>query len=791
MPGRKKRIVKSEGSSQSSIANWLASGSNPTMGHSTGAVNRETQASRMRLVADSNPVRLKHTIFSGSSSLSSAPSEPSTPLRRSSRIRASATPAPIPAPSFAGRPTRVLMPQTPPRMPPGIKAPSPLRDKPRRSSPPCFWTADDYCDPSDTDEVPSSQKDDAEPAEEDIETLESIPIFHMSSPPTSLSSEEPPTPAITTPPLPLSPDSKARHIVAEIRAKARTTASFNSPPLKRSHSPLDDSDSDALPDADFFFGNKEPPSKRRASTTPSPQQQRRLAGKSKPKSPKITTAKPKPAHNPFAAIRRERALREKREESDGSYQGVIAAADAALLRDPDATFDEGCSQDAIAALDQLAESGFAAEAELVRKARITRGNSFWGAFGNGGEAASDLLVRFPQDIGPLLNTKKAKRIWNWIEERMNVQDYATVEHILDTNLVQIAFSDPQEHTVLDLDIQLTYFPVALSPSSSLPLSASRQALLLIQRLANSEAQDRVAIHVARSALRAGPPGDGVHIGHSILNSMQCEPNETSFVAPGRTQTCSRIWLCANLLKGLNRTKQIFPVLGVLCLLGLDPALDVMTRFDIAETAELWACKAETTEAQLDICSQLVNAFSELPIQQKRDMVLKVLRGTRPVGVVLCMWLATAFLDGEGMKDVNVRTYRSPPPLERIIEYAHTLHITPDTNYPDLLAAAQLLDIALWDVAALVEGERGEGRIVKYQPGVPVNSMVMDVIDKLAELHGRILDARAADLERTRTKAYLQTLQVRLGWDLIEAARSGQKKAKTIKEIWGKPKQVVV
>lgn len=134
------------------------------------------------------------------------------------------------------------------------------------------------------------------------------------------------------------------------------------------------------------------------------------------------------------------------------------------MRDPDATFDEGCSQDAIAALDQLAESGFAAEAELVRKARITRGNSFWGAFGNGGEAASDLLVRFPQDIGPLLNTKKAKRIWNWIEERMNVQgtyahiavspsnhclDYATVEHIFDTNLVQIAFSDPQEHTVLE------------------------------------------------------------------------------------------------------------------------------------------------------------------------------------------------------------------------------------------------------------------------------------------------------------------------------------------------------
>jgi hypothetical protein len=82
-------------------------------------------------------------------------------------------------------------------------------------------------------------------------------------------------------------------------------------------------------------------------------------------------------------------------------------------------------------------------------------------------------------------------------------------------------------------------------------------------------------------------------------------------------------------------------------------------------------------------------------------------------------------------------YLSRPPLERIIAYTLTLHITSDTNYADLLAAAQLLDIALWDIAALVETERSEGRVVKYQPGVPVNSMIMDVIDKLAEVHGRI------------------------------------------------------
>jgi hypothetical protein len=268
MAGRKKDLAKSSSVSQSSITSWFSTRSNPpsSTDRRTGdMVEAESRAARKRLVGggtDSNPRRLKHTTSFGSSNLSSAPpSEPGTPLRRSTRIRA--TPTPTPIRTFASKPIRVLMPQTPPRMPPGIKAPSPLRDKPRRTSPPCFWTADDYCDPSDTDEVPSSQKDDAEPIEDDIETLQSIPIFHMSSPPTSLSSEEPPTPALATPPRPLSPDSKARHIVAEIRAKARVAASSNSPPLKRSHSPSDDSDSDALPDAGFFFGNKEPPYKRR------------------------------------------------------------------------------------------------------------------------------------------------------------------------------------------------------------------------------------------------------------------------------------------------------------------------------------------------------------------------------------------------------------------------------------------------------------------------------------------------------------------------------------------------
>jgi hypothetical protein len=83
---------------------------------------------------------------------------------------------------------------------------------------------------------------------------------------------------------------------------------------------------------------------------------------------------------------------------------------------------------------------------------------------------------------------------------------------------------------------------------------------------------------------------------------------------------------------------------------------------------------------------------------------------------------------------------SHPPLNRINSYAHTIHITPQTNYSDLLHIAQLLDIAMWDIWALVQSERNAGRSVKYQAGVPIDSTIADVIGHLTDIHGRICES---------------------------------------------------
>ncbi|KAJ1311471.1 hypothetical protein OPQ81_009959 [Rhizoctonia solani] len=784
MAGRRKNTEKSSSSSQMALTSYFSL-SQHSVNRTPGRTGNRVESGKRLDEPDSNRPLLTTKISLGSSSLSSLDlhdSDPPTPFRRSSRLRASATPGPTATPipkrqrvlhhcdiatSVAEHRHRAIGPQT-------IIATPRIRTK-----------------------SPSSQKDDAEPMiDDDIETLESIPIFHMPSPSTSLSSVEPPTPAVSTPPRPLSPESKTRHIIEEIRARAREAITSTSPTLKRPHSPLEDSDDDSLPDGDFFFGSKDQPSKRRASSTPSPKNVRRSTRK--PKKPNVSpkavvSSKLKLERNPFAALVREHAARAKREESlprapDGSHQTIFDIANAALLRDPDASFDdEGGSQEANAALNQLAESGFADEAERVRRAgSTTKVETEWRMFATE-EPKDQMLVDLPHEVEALLTTPFAKKVWGWITEKTHTKDYDALAEILNTNLVVIAFSDPHERPALEKVIQWLVELVTLSPSSSqIPWSVQHQAVSLVEYLADSDAYDRFVLHVARCALQVGPPGEGVLLARSVLGELQTEPK---YAVTTEEQRSSRVLLCASLLRTVApRTQNIFPAVVVLCLLGLDPSLQVGTRSEIAEIIEhCWVAKADSPESQLSLCASLYSAFSELSTQQKRDLVIRVLRGTRSVGVQLCMWLATGFLDSKGLEGVSPETYTSRPPLDRIAAFVHTIHITPETNYADLLYTAQLLDIAMWDVEALVQAERRAGRIVKYQPGVPIDSVVGEVIAHLADVHGRILDARATDLEKTTTKAYLQTLQVRLGWDLMEAARSGQRKGLSIKEMWGKPR----
>ncbi|KAG9095778.1 hypothetical protein FS749_009774, partial [Ceratobasidium sp. UAMH 11750] len=615
--------------------------------------------------AESN-IRKRHSAKAGlgptvsfASTLTPLSSPLPSPVRRSDRIRASATPAPTPP-----RRPRVYQLQPVARMPDGIRCPSPLDDSPtdyppRFSPPPWMKSVPDACS-SDTEEVPSSQKDDDEPMpEDDLATLEAIPIYHVSSPPTSPSSEGLITPAPATPPRLLSPNSKTRHIIEEIRANARLAVSSTSPPLKRPLSPSDDSDSDGLPEAGFLLGAA-PPAKRRASINPSPP--RRSTRKSNPSTAARVVVRgsapprPKPQRNPFAALVREHAARAKRSESlplapDGSRQDLLAIADAALMRDVDATFEEPTAEssqlvDADEALDQLAVGGFAAEAELVRRAGTAPAEPNWTMFGSGRDAETGMLAAFPDTVAGFIQTPFAKKVWARIENWVKTQDFSALSNFLGTTTLPLAFAD--EQVVLESMTKWLVELVFLSPARlSLAEGAARDACSLANQLP-SDAQDRIATNVAQCLLRIGPPGNGVQTARQILGN----PGETTHVTSSKEHRWRLVRLCASILGSLTGAKNVFPLLTVLCLIGIDPSLDPPARLQISKAAEQWACKAKDAQAQLAICRALVETLGALPIQQKRDVVREVFRGTRPATGHMSMWLAISFLDNQGMDAVT-------------------------------------------------------------------------------------------------------------------------------------------
>jgi hypothetical protein len=94
------------------------------------------------------------------------------------------------------------------------------------------------------------------------------------------------------------------------------------------------------------------------------------------------------------------------------------------MRDVDASFEDPAADtsgliDADEALDQLAEGGFAAEAEMVRKAGTAAAEPDWTMFGRDEDAKEDMLAVFPDTVADSLQTPFAKNLWgkitNWVK----------------------------------------------------------------------------------------------------------------------------------------------------------------------------------------------------------------------------------------------------------------------------------------------------------------------------------------------------------------------------------------
>ncbi|KZT28938.1 hypothetical protein NEOLEDRAFT_1175282 [Neolentinus lepideus HHB14362 ss-1] len=128
---------------------------------------------------------------------------------------------------------------------------------------------------------------------------------------------------------------------------------------------------------------------------------------------------------------------------------------------------------------------------------------------------------------------------------------------------------------------------------------------------------------------------------------------------------------------------------------------------------------------------------------------------------------------------------------------------PNIDYDELGHFVEIMSVALTDVDAYVAEERNSSARCEDWVASPSSSprkegaekpptLLETVKDLIYSVHGKIVDTRAAHLDRSRTKAALQRLSMRVHFQRLAALKAGPArygvgggpaKARTLRELW--------
>jgi len=149
-------------------------------------------------------------------------------------------------------------------------------------------------------------------------------------------------------------------------------------------------------------------------------------------------------------------------------------------------------------------------------------------------------------------------------------------------------------------------------------------------------------------------------------------------------------------------------------------------------------------------------------------MLDLLSGCTPVSGRIRRWLAWLMLtgDGDGAESPSTQVLKAYtttdlPPIDPIVDIfdkdapgAVKLQVDRDTDYLVLEAQVHILAVVLTDIEGYVGSGGGEGKLKGSEA-------VQKVMQGLEKLMGKIVDTRAAHLDRTRTKDAINRLHKRV------------------------------
>ncbi|KAK1232339.1 hypothetical protein PQX77_004544 [Marasmius sp. AFHP31] len=286
---------------------------------------------------------------------------------------------------------------------------------------------------------------------------------------------------------------------------------------------------------------------------------------------------------------------------------------------------------------------------------------------------------------------------------------------------------------------------------------------------------------------------------------------TSRIAPARVSQEDRehsLLYLVQLITCAARALKIRPdhvsdILLVLCAISLDSSSSSGLRTDILVAVHtLCSSMVEGTAVakalESTICTRVLKFIGPLTPINRAHVVSIFAAGTGRT-LRVARWISHALITGKG--EVSEAEYRDLPPLEPLFSClapsgpsANLFKIHSETDYVDLGFYTDILSAALSDIpryvaeevkaAALAKAARLEAQASpsKIQKTTPPVQRAFDAIELL---HSRISDTRGAHLDRSRTKAILKNLSMKLYYQRQAALRTSGAKPKNLTQYFSK------
>ncbi|CDO69206.1 hypothetical protein BN946_scf185042.g108 [Trametes cinnabarina] len=301
-----------------------------------------------------------------------------------------------------------------------------------------------------------------------------------------------------------------------------------------------------------------------------------------------------------------------------------------------------------------------------------------------------------------------------------------------------------------------------------------------------------------------------------------QPSQFVFDGEWREEMVHRLVSLLAVLTHVSMANELLDFFLIMILVGMDPSTSDDLLIEVRKSCDsiahvIEAAQGDAFELEASLCEKLV-AFGKTLPPASQERLISLLPCTAPSTVRLSRNVARSFLMD---LQLSPGLYEKLPDLSPVVNllapspgsggYFDVVgNSNQDGFYDALTCRVSLLNRVMSDIddytmqeiqAAKEHAAREKERLAKEKAQGAANDMEEKQVEEqeppverirrlLEELHGKIFDTKAAHLDRSRAKAALQKLALRVHYQRMATLRSGTGKPRTLHRYFpgrlGKP-----